>query len=555
MMEQVAGMVEMMTMVPKSAPQDAKSVPAADVAGDASTDGILTVNGNGEHSSPPSSPRPEIPDDRDGRGHGGHSLPPKIGTLPLSVMVFYSVSGGPIGIEPAVRAGGFLPSLLGFLLAPLAWSVPEALVTAELGSAYPEASGGVAWIEEAFGPRAGFVAGYFTWASGATDNAIYPVLFLDYLLQMVGTGEGGDGGEEVSGGGGGMMGPMTRFLLLSSTSIILAIINYMGLEIVGSMSMVICLVSLSPFLILCVAGIPKVDPQRWFETTTGDEIEMDENGLGNEGWLPLPNLGGVLWRPFLNNLFWNLNSFDSAANFAGEVENPGTVFPRAMFFSLFLVVAAYFLPLLIAIGASESSRSDWTDGYLAKVCTDVIGPWLGDWTVFAAGISNIALFLSEMSSDAFQLMGMADRGLIPKVFATRSRFGTPTYGILLGTIFIIAMSVADFSALVEMLNFNYSVALLMEYAAFIKLRVSQSNVPRPYRIPLNTCGCILFVAPAVLMTLLVMALASYMTYIYFSAALICGLLIYRMQTCGKVSDDDEDLVEDVYLMEEIGPLT
>lgn len=510
---------ETVDLVIHGTPQDANVVDTPADTKSTATAATLTTDGDNAAASTTS---PLAIDH-----HHGHSLPTKIGTLPLAVMVFYSVSGGPIGIEPAVRAGGFLPSLLGFALAPLAWSVPEALVTAELGSAFPEASGGVAWVEEAFGPRAGFVAGYFTWFAGATDNAIYPVLFLDYFLQIIGTDAEDGGGEDDD-----FVDPLTRFILLSSTAIVLAVINYTGLEIVGNMSMVICLISLSPFLILSLAGIPKIDPQRWFLTTSGEEIEMDD-GLGNDGWLPLPNLGGVLWRPFLNNLFWNLNSFDSAANFAGEVENPGAVFPRAMFLSLFLVVVSYFVPLLIAIGASDSSREDWTDGFLAKVCTDVVGPWLGAWTVFAAGISNVALFLSEMSSDAFQILGMAERGLIPFFFASRSRFGTPTYGIILGTIVIISMSVADFTALVEMLNFNYSVALLMEYAAFIKLRICQSDVPRPYRIPLNTLGCVLFVAPPVLMTVIIMLLASYMTYIYFAAALGFGLVIYRVQGCGK----------------------
>ena len=68
------------------------------------------------------------------------------------MIVFYNVSGGPFGIEESVRSAGFLVSILEFLLMPLVWSVPEALVTAKLGSAYPEASGGVAWVEEAFGP-------------------------------------------------------------------------------------------------------------------------------------------------------------------------------------------------------------------------------------------------------------------------------------------------------------------------------------------------------------------------------------------------------------------
>jgi amino acid transporter len=112
---------------------------------------------------------------------------------------------------------------------------------------------------------------------------------------------------------------------------------------------------------------------------------------------------------------------------------------------------------------------------LANIATQIGGKWLGAWTVFAAGISNLALFEAEMSRDAFQLMGMANRGLFPKIFSTQSKYDTPTYGIMLGTFFVILMSVADFAALVEMLNFAYSLALLIEFAAFIKLRVSHPH--------------------------------------------------------------------------------
>ena len=78
-----------------------------------------------------------------------------LGVIPLAVLVFYNVSGGPFGIETAVRAGGNLMALLGFLILPLCWSLQEALITSELGTAFPEASGGVAWVEEAFGANAG----------------------------------------------------------------------------------------------------------------------------------------------------------------------------------------------------------------------------------------------------------------------------------------------------------------------------------------------------------------------------------------------------------------
>jgi amino acid transporter len=94
---------------------------------------------------------------------------------PLAVLVFYNVSGGPFGIEPTIRAAGNFYAILGFAVFPFIWAIPEALVTAELGSAFLDASAGVAWVEEAFGPRMGGLCGYLGWISGATDNAIYPV--------------------------------------------------------------------------------------------------------------------------------------------------------------------------------------------------------------------------------------------------------------------------------------------------------------------------------------------------------------------------------------------
>jgi hypothetical protein len=47
--------------------------------------------------------------------------------------------------------GGPLFALLGFSML-LVWSVPEALITAELSTTFPEASGFVAWVTAAFGP-------------------------------------------------------------------------------------------------------------------------------------------------------------------------------------------------------------------------------------------------------------------------------------------------------------------------------------------------------------------------------------------------------------------
>jgi amino acid transporter len=266
-----------------------------------------------------------------------------------------------------------------------------------------------------------------------------------------------------------------RFLFTVGITIALSLINYSGLDIVGNLSIVICIVSMSPFIIMVLLSLPTIDPKRWFimpdPSVVASDGEIDYSGF----LLTLPVIAGIHWRPLLNNLFWNLNSFDVGASFAGEVIDPDRVFPRAMFLSVIFVVFSYLLPLLAALGAIDSKQEDWDAGYFTTVAISIGGSWLGAYTVLAAAISNIALFEAEMSGDAYQLMGMADRGLIPKWFTKRSRFGTPVNGIITGTIVIILMSVADFDQLVEMLNFAYSLSIILEYAAFVKLRFTDDD--------------------------------------------------------------------------------
>lgn len=118
-------------------------------------------------------------------------------------------------------------------------------------------------------------------------------------------------------------------------------------------------------------------------------------------------------------------------------------------------------------------------------------------------------------------------GHLPKILSKRSRHGTPTFGIVLGVVVIIVFDfLSDFDQLIEMLNFNYAIALLMEYAAFIKLRVSRPNLERPYRIPLNTFGCILLFSPSIVLTLVTMGLAETTTYYMASVVLLSGILIF-----------------------------
>jgi amino acid transporter len=103
-----------------------------------------------------------------------------LSSLPF-IMVFFCMCV----LQDAVAAGGPLLVLAGLLIFPLLWSVPEALITAELATAFPENSGYVAWVTAAFGPFWGFQEGFWSWLSGVTDNSIYPVMFADNLRIFV----------------------------------------------------------------------------------------------------------------------------------------------------------------------------------------------------------------------------------------------------------------------------------------------------------------------------------------------------------------------------------
>jgi len=357
-----------------------------------------------------------------------------------------------------------LLSLLGFIVLPVIWSIPEALVTAELASTFPENSGYVAWVTEAFGPFWGFLEGLFSWISGVTDNAIYPVMFLTYL--------------DTAWPAADLMSHKRTFLV--GISSVLTLMNWRGLTLVGGLAVAFTFVIIVPFAILVVLGAPQIKPSNWLRV---DWETVD-------------------WGGYINVMFWNLNYWDSASTLAGEVADPGKTFPRALAGAVVLVIAMYLLPLAVGLGVAPETK-DWTLGYFSAVADMVAGRWLVALMVAAAAVSQLGQYQAEMSSDSYQLLGMSERGMLPKCLSVRSRFGTPTVGLLLSSVGIIIMISFEFMQIVEMLNVVYCLAELLEFAAFIRLRVKHPEMQRPFRVPLPTWALAVMLAPASILLLYV----------------------------------------------------
>lgn len=129
--------------------------------------------------------------------------------------------------------------------------------------------------------------------------------------------------------------------------------------------------------------------------------------------------------------------------------------------------------------------------------------WLRSWVQAASALSNMGMFVAEMSSDSFQLLGMAERGMLPEFFAKRSLYGTPLIGILFSASGVALLSCLSFQEIVAAENFLYCFGMIMEFIAFVKLRMKYPNVSRPYKVPVGRNGAILMCVPPTLFIFLV----------------------------------------------------
>ncbi|PNY13689.1 putative polyamine transporter [Trifolium pratense] len=442
----------------------------------------------------------------------------KLALLPLIFLIYFEVSGGPYGEEATVSAAGPLFAILGFVIFPFIWSIPEALLTAELATTFPGNGGFVIWANEAFGPFWGSLMGYWKFFSGVINLASFPVLCIDYLKLVI---------PVLSSG-------LPRYVSIFVSTSLLSFLNYSGLAIVGYTAVVLGVISLLPFVIMSLIALPKIDPSRW--------VSLGEEGVKKD------------WTLFFNTIFWNLNFWDNASTLAGEVEEPRKTFPKALFFAGLLTCLSYIIPLLATTGAMPLDQKVWVDGYFANVAYLIAGNWLKYWMEIGAVLSLIGLFEAQLSSAAYQLLGMSDLGFLPKVFGERSKFNTPWLAILISTIVAMSMTLLSFTEIISTVNFLYSLGMLLEFASFLKLRKKFPTMKRPFRVPLGFFGLILMCFVPSVLLVYVMMVATKIVFVASGLLTLLGIVLYYfLNLCkskkwiefngvGDKLDEDEDII-------------
>ncbi len=185
-----------------------------------------------------------------------HVVRRRVGVFAVVGLIYFSVSGGPYGLEESISSAGPGMTMLMLLLIPVVFAVPCSLMAAELASAIPLEGGYYYWVKIALGRFAGFTQGAWQWLTSFLDTALYPVIFADYIANWVPGFERGN--HVMFSAFDGTISFDAHWLLTLAFMAPLVVLNIRGARVVGDTSATFMVLVLAPFVVLTVLGLSKL---------------------------------------------------------------------------------------------------------------------------------------------------------------------------------------------------------------------------------------------------------------------------------------------------------
>ncbi|XP_028757388.1 probable polyamine transporter At3g13620 [Neltuma alba] len=340
--------------------------------------------------------------------------------------------------------------------------------------------------------------GTWKFLCGVINIASFPVLCINYVEKAIPALESG----------------WPRYISIMGFTLALSFLNFTGLTIVGYAAVILAVISLSPFILMSLIAIPKVRPHRW--------LSLGQKGVKKD------------WTLFFNTLFWNLNFWDNVSTLAGEVDKPQKTFPLALLVSVIFTCLSYLIPLIAVIGSIPLDQTQWESGFHAQAAEMIAGKWLKYWIEFGSVLSAIGLFEAQLSSCAYQCVGMVDIGILPNFFGARSkRFNTPWVGIMISTLIALGVSYMNFQDIISSANLLYSLGMLLEFASFLWLRWKSPMLDRPFRVPVKLPLLVIMCLIPSAFLILIIAIATKIVYLVSGIMTVAGIGFFFLMTVCK----------------------
>ncbi|MBS3905071.1 MAG: amino acid permease [Simkania sp.] len=361
-----------------------------------------------------------------------------------------------------------------YLLTALLFFIPTALVSAELGTGWPNRGGIYIWVREAFGKSWSLVIIWLNW----TYNVIwYPTI----MALIAGTITYFFDPELAN----------NKYYMCCSVLVLfwaVTWINCLGMKASSTLSTLGALIgTILPMLLIALLGIVWVIQNKPMQIAfTWDQFfpaHSQENNFA-----------------FLTNVLFGLLGLEMAATHAAEMRDPKRDYPRSIFVSVIIILSTIILASL-AISIVVPNRDLSLATGVMQAFTIFIEayhlPWLLPLIaafIVLGGLSAVGAWIIGPTKG---LLVASQDGSLPKYLAHTNAKGVPT------RILLIQATIVSFLCLIFILtptiNSSYWVlsvitsqlALLVYMALFasaLKLRYDKPQVSRSFRIPGKSWG-------------------------------------------------------------------
>ena len=433
---------------------------------------------------------------------------------------------GPVGLLLAFFLNGVVTTLTG-------------LSYAELGSAYPQAGGGYAWVKEGLARVFGFYAGWISWFSHSVACSLYAVLFGTFFAELLEI-SGVHLGDEVF-----LLGLTGEEVAVKILAVIAAltfiIINVRGSSETGLVGNIITIFKIVVLMLLVFFGVrAMLNIPAWADNFWSDPS-------------PLPHgFGGVILAMGLT--FVAFEGYEIIAQSGEEVMNPERNVPRAIFLAIAIVVIIYLAVAFVTVGAvqQDSGLPNWLylgeNGERAMIETArAIMPY-GALIMILGGLASTtsALNATIYSSSRVSFAMGRDRDL-PAIFGRiHPRNKTPHWAIWLSGLLIILIAILlPVADVASGASITFLLLFLMVNIALIRMRKTRPDLERPFRVPWVPWLQYLSIAVQLVLAIELFQLSP-IAWITTIIWLLLGILVYREH--GAVHEAAKE--EDTILLEE-----
>lgn len=321
----------------------------------------------------------------------------------------------------------------------------------ELSLSIPKAGAWYGYAERAFGRYIGFLVGLSSWLGTVTALGFGAYTFSEYLAILFPL--------------------LTSYLVYCSLGILILLWLFHQLGVVLAGKSQEWLSGIKAVALLIFIGICAF--------------------IGNGGAIsesPSAPIGLPLWSGIMTallSIFYAFDGWHTAAYFTEENKNPEKTMPKSMFIGVIVVACIYIMiniAILYSLPFSILSQSKLA---AADTMTYIFGANMGRWITLFLMVSILGILNTQVMFAPRVIFSMSRDGLFFKKASEINAVGSPSFAthITLGLACLFLLVDKEINErLSDIATFFFVASYLSGFAALIRLRVKEPNLPRPYRV-------------------------------------------------------------------------